>query len=466
MLDDFGSRYSSAYPFPLITSSNHLDSGKITGVIGPEDTTDEDWFKVDLQKGATYEFRLTGGPQVYDLNDAILRWKSKSGLSTIEYQYWDSDYSSDDGTILTAPIPSSGSYYLQVDLNGDALDVGAYTLGVEQITPGFRSAEPSTTPQPASAPEPTQTTTPSRGPTGNQPTTIVNNYYTTNNINNNVNNNTNTNITNTGDGNISTGNIGTFENTTNVQNTFSIQTISINLSNAITGESKRRETIKGTSDDDLIADGAGKDKLIGNDGADQFYFSGDEPYKKKFADRVLDFDAAEGDSIVIAEDVVSNPAITDEVIDTLADTSADDIPVAETRKELKQLSDDGHPFVYNQRNGKLLLDNNGTKKGFAARGDDPLIADIGRKTELTDQLIDDVLDDLEADPSLAVADTRKELRSLAKDDYDLIYFEPKGDLYVDGNGAKKGFGKKADGGIIADLPNNSALSDDNLLIAD
>ena len=83
MTDDYGSRYSSAYPFPLITSSNHLDSGKITGVIGPEDATDEDWFKVDLQKGATYEFRLTGGPQAYDLNDAILRWKSKSGLSTI-----------------------------------------------------------------------------------------------------------------------------------------------------------------------------------------------------------------------------------------------------------------------------------------------------------------------------------------------------------------------------------------------
>ena len=60
----------------------------------------------------------------------------------------------------------------------------------------------------------------------------------------------------------------------------------------------------------------------------------------------------------------------------------------------------------------------------------------------------------------------KELKSLAKDDYDLIYFEPKGDLYVDGNGSNKGFGKQTDGGLIADLPNNSALSEDNLLIAD
>ena len=81
-------------------------------------------------------------------------------------------------------------------------------------------------------------------------------------------------------------------------------------------------------------------------------------------------------------------------------------------------------------------------------------------------MIDEVLDDLEADPSLAIAESKKELKSLAKDDYDLIYFEPKGDLYVDGNGSNKGFGNKADGGLIADLPNNSSLSEDNLLIAD
>ena len=293
--------------------------------------------------------------------------------------------------------------------------------------------------------------------------TIINNNTT---INNNITNNTNTNITNNGNGNINTGNIGTVENTTNVQNTFSIQTISINLANAITGDSRRKETVKGTTGDDLIADGAGKDKLIGNDGADNFYFSGEEPYKKKLADRVLDFDASEGDAILIDEDVVSNPAITNKVVDNLADTTATEIPVAENNKQLKQLSDDGHQFIYNERKGELLLDDNGKDKGFADKDTDPLIANLGKKTELTDTLIDEVLDDLEADPSLAIAESKKELKSLAKDDYDLIYFEPKGDLYVDGNGSNKGFGNKADGGLIADLPNNSSLSEDNLLIAD
>ena len=32
-------------------------------------------------------------------------------------------------------------------------------------------------------------------------------------------------------------------------------------------------------------------------------FSGDEPYKKKTVDKVIDFDASEGDTIVIADDV-------------------------------------------------------------------------------------------------------------------------------------------------------------------
>ena len=138
MTDDYGSRYSSAYPFPLLANSNRLYSGSLNGVIGPDDTTDEDWFKVFLQKGATYEFKLTGGSEIYDLNDGILRWKSKSN-SYIAGEYWDSDFSSDDGTIITNPISSTGNYYLQVDLNGGTLDVGAYTLSVEQLTEGFTS---------------------------------------------------------------------------------------------------------------------------------------------------------------------------------------------------------------------------------------------------------------------------------------------------------------------------------------
>ena len=49
-------------------------------------------------------------------------------------------------------------------------------------------------------------------------------------------------------------------------------------------------------------------------------------------------------------------------------------------------------------------------------------------------IADQVVGDLTEDPTLAIADTKKELKQLSKDGYDLLYFEPKGDLYVDGNG--------------------------------
>ena len=46
----------------------------------------------------------------------------------------------------------------------------------------------------------------------------------------------------------------------------------------------------------------------------------------------------------------------------------------------------------------------------------------------------------------------------------MIYFEPKGDLYVDAYGDSKGFGNKLDGGMIADLPNETILTESDVLI--
>ena len=297
-------------------------------------------------------------------------------------------------------------------------------------------------------------------------TTIVNNYITntTSTVSNNTNNNTTTNISNSGSGNITIGDIGVVNNTTTIDNSFTIQTVKIDLSFAITGDSKKSEKVEGTDGDDLIADGRGRDKLIGGDGSDQFYFSGDEPFKKKTVDKVIDFDASEGDAILIDEDVLVNPAVNDQIIENLADTSAAEIPVAENNSQLEQLSDEGHQFIYNEPKGELLIDSNGEKNGFAGKDADPLLANLGKNTELTDALIDDVLDDLEAEPSLAIAESKKELKNLAKEDYDLIYLEPKGDLYVDGNGDSKGFGNKSEGGMIADLPNDTILTESDILL--
>lgn len=318
---------------------------------------------------------------------------------------------------------------------------------------------PTPAPVPTPAPDPTPPGSQQPPNTDGGVGTIVYNI-----INNNTSNNTNTTISNSGSGDVQTGNIGTVENITNIQNTFTIQTVSINLSNALTGESKKKEDVIGTSGDDVLANGKGKDSLTGGDGADSFVFTGNETFKKKLADEITDFDASEGDSIVITEEVVSNPAVTDDIIDTLVNTTAIEIPTAETPKELKKLSDDGHIFIYDERKGELLIDSNGSEKGLAEKGTDPLIASLGKSTELTDKLVDQVIEDLEADPTLAIADSKKELKQLAKEDHAMIYLEPKGELYVDGNGSDKGLGRKSDGGLIAELPDNTLLSAENILI--
>ena len=95
----------------------------------------------------------------------------------------------------------------------------------------------------------------------------------TTNITNNTINNTTVNISNAGSGDVIIGDIGVVNNTTNIDNSFILQATNINLSFAITGDSKKSEKVEGTDGDDLIADGRGKD-VDRRRGADQFYFSG------------------------------------------------------------------------------------------------------------------------------------------------------------------------------------------------
>ena len=107
---------------------------------------------------------------------------------------------------------------------------------------------------------------------------------------------------------------------------FTLTTTNINLSLAITGDSDGSEKVEATDGDDLIADGRGRDKLIGGDGADQFYFSGEEPFKKKKVDKIIDFDASEGDEIVIANEVFGGL------------TKDPTLAIAYNKKQLKKLS--------------------------------------------------------------------------------------------------------------------------------
>ena len=142
--------------------------GSLSGIIGPDDTSDEDWFKVRLLKGATYEFTLTGGDEIYDLNDANLHLYTPKGTTSYDHVNYDSEYinSGYDGVYTTSAITSTDDYFLRVDLNDGSFDVGAYTLEVEQLTPGFQvsSSQPTPAPVPTPTPEPTPAPVPTPKP--------------------------------------------------------------------------------------------------------------------------------------------------------------------------------------------------------------------------------------------------------------------------------------------------------------
>ena len=110
-------------------------------------------------------------------------------------------------------------------------------------------------------------------------------------VSNVTNNTTNVKINNFGSGNVSVGDIGSVNNVTTISSYFYLQTTNVDLSAAIAGESRKGEWVWGTEGDDLISDGRGKDNLIGGDGADQFYFAGEEPFKKKTVDKIMDFNS-------------------------------------------------------------------------------------------------------------------------------------------------------------------------------
>ena len=62
--------------------------------------------------------------------------------------------------------------------------------------------------------------------------------------------------------------------------------------------------------------------------------------------------------------------------------------------------------------------------------------------------------------TFAIASSKKELKQLMKSDADVVYDERKGKLYFNDNGAKKGWGEKKDGGLVAKFKGKPEISSD------
>ena len=151
----------------------------------------------------------------------------------------------------------------------------------------------------------------------------------------------------------------------NSVNNFQLNYARISLDNIITGERRGRETVQGTGDDDLIGAGSGRDRLIGEAGADSFLFNRAGHCGRRQADVIRDFDAEEGDRILIDADSFRGDGT---------------VSVAANRREFRQLRNGSEAdFLYFQPKGGLYYNADGDDRGF---GDGGLMAALKGAPEL------------------------------------------------------------------------------------
>ena len=125
--------------------------------------------------------------------------------------------------------------------------------------------------------------------------------------------------------------------------------------------------------DGIIKSIEGKGKLKGTKGADAFTFDAFDIYTKKNADRIIGFNASHGDIIAVSPDAFPSIKFSSEV--NYAST--------DSRKVLKQLSQQDYDFVYFEKNGRLYVNGNGPEKNWGNTGEGGLVAILKGKPELT-----------------------------------------------------------------------------------
>ena len=125
--------------------------------------------------------------------------------------------------------------------------------------------------------------------------------------------------------------------------------------------------------DGIIESVRGKGKLKGTSVADAFTFESFEAFTKKSADKIIGFNASQGDTIAVS--TVAFPSLKD----------VSDISFASTKrkKELKQLFKDDYDFVYFEKKGRLFFDGNGSDKKWGNSDEGGLVAILKGNPVLT-----------------------------------------------------------------------------------
>ena len=125
--------------------------------------------------------------------------------------------------------------------------------------------------------------------------------------------------------------------------------------------------------DSIIESVLGKGKLKGTTGADAFTFDSFEAFTKQSADKIIRFNASQGDTI----------AVSPNAFPYLTGVSAISFASTKSKKKLKQLARDDYDFVYFEKKGRLYFDGNGTEKNWGNSSEGGLVAILKGKPELT-----------------------------------------------------------------------------------
>lgn len=123
--------------------------------------------------------------------------------------------------------------------------------------------------------------------------------------------------------------------------------------------------------DGIIKSVRGRGKLKGTNVADAFTFDSFESFTKKAADKIIGFDASQGDTIAVSS--VAFPGLKRSKEISFASTNR--------KKKLKQLSKADYDFVYFK--GRLYFDGNGADKNWGDRDEGGLVAILQGRPELT-----------------------------------------------------------------------------------
>ena len=125
--------------------------------------------------------------------------------------------------------------------------------------------------------------------------------------------------------------------------------------------------------DSIIESVLGKGKLKGTTGADAFTFDSFEAFTKQSADKIIGFNASQGDTIAVGPNAF--PSLQ----------GVSDVSFASTRskKKFKQMSKEDYDFVYFEKKGRLYFDGNGAEKNWGNSSEGGLVAILKGKPELT-----------------------------------------------------------------------------------